>query len=73
MASLPIPSRLPIQGLSAQPGRPSVGGVGESPVFRWISNMDEIQWRVLIDQRIVALINDYCEEIGLDASSFCWA
>jgi integrase len=46
------------------------GGVGESPVFRWISNKDEIQWRLLIDQRIVALIKDYCEEIGLDASSF---
>ena len=45
-------------------------GDGESPVFRWISKKDEIQWRVLIDQRIVALIKDYCEQIGLDPSCF---
>jgi hypothetical protein len=25
---------------------------------------------LLIDQRIVAIIKEYCEEIGLDASSF---
>ena len=46
------------------------GGDGDSPVFRWISKKDEIQWRVLIDQRIVALIKDYCEQIGLDPSCF---
>ena len=46
------------------------GGDGDSPVFRWISKKDEIQWRVLIDQRIVALIKDYCEQIGLDPACF---
>lgn len=46
------------------------GGDGDSPVFRWISKKDEIQWRVLIDQRIVALIKRYCEQIGLDPASF---
>ena len=46
------------------------GGEGDSPVFRWISKKDEIQWRVLIDQRIVALIKDYCEQIGLDPACF---
>ena len=46
------------------------GGDGDSPVFRWISKKDEVQWRVLIDQRIVALIKDYCEQIGLDRDSF---
>ena len=50
--------------------REKSGGVGESPVFRWISKKDEIQWRELIDQRIVAIIKAYCEEIGLDPSSF---
>ncbi len=35
-------------------------------MFRWISKKDEVQWRVLIDQRIVAVIKDYCEQIGLD-------
>ena len=45
-------------------------GDGDSPVFRWISKKDEVQWRVLIDQRIVALIKDYCEQIGLDPTSF---
>ena len=29
-----------------------------------------MQWRVLIDHRIVPLIKDYCEQIGLDPSSF---
>ena len=41
-------------------------GVGESPVFRWISKKDEIQWRLLIDQRIVAIIKRYAKRIGLD-------
>ena len=45
-------------------------GDGDSPVFRWISKKDEIQWRVLNDQRIVALIKDYCEQIGLDPACF---
>ena len=45
-------------------------GDRDSPVFRWISKKDEIQWRVLIDQRIVALIKDYCEQIGLDPACF---
>ena len=45
-------------------------GDDDSPVFRWISKKDEIQWRVLIDQRIVALIKDYCEQIGLDPTGF---
>jgi integrase len=45
-------------------------GEGDSPVFRWISKKDEVQWRVLIDQRIVALIKEYCEAIGLDPSAF---
>ena len=39
-------------------------------MFRWISKKDEVQWRVLIDQRIVALIKDYCEQIGLNPASF---
>jgi integrase len=38
-------------------------GEGESPVFRWISKKDEIEWRVLIDQRIVAIIKHYCATI----------
>jgi integrase len=45
-------------------------GDGDSPLFRWISKKDEIQWRVLIDQRIVAVIKEYCEAIGLDPSDF---
>ena len=45
-------------------------GDGDSSVFRWISKKDEVQWRVLIDQRIVALIKDYCEQIGLDPACF---
>ena len=45
-------------------------GDGDSPVFRWISKKDEIQWRVLIDQRIVAVIKAYCEAIGLDPNDF---
>ena len=35
--------------------RDKSNGTGDSPVFRWISKKDEIQWRVLIDQRIVAI------------------
>lgn len=31
---------------------------------------DEIQWRVLIDQRIVAIIKVYTSKIGLDPTSF---
>ena len=50
--------------LEARPVR--CGGAGDSPVFRWISKKDEIQWRLLIDQRIVAVIKDYCEQICLD-------
>jgi integrase len=46
------------------------GGVGESPVFRWISPRDEIQWRVLIDQRIVAIVKQYCEKVGLDSRNY---
>ena len=45
-------------------------GAGDSPVFRWISKKDEIQWRVLIDQRIVAIIKHYAAEIGLDSRCF---
>ena len=45
-------------------------GEGDSPAFRWISKKDEIQWRVLIDQRIVALIKGYCEQIDFDPSDF---
>ena len=45
-------------------------GEGESPVFRWISKKDVIEWRVLIDQRIVAIVKHYCAEIGHDPSCF---
>jgi integrase len=45
-------------------------GEGESPVFRWISKKDEIEWRVLIDQRIVAILKHYCAEIGHDPACF---
>ena len=45
-------------------------GEGESPVFRWISQKDDIEWRVLIDQRIVAIIKHYCAEIGHDPACF---
>ena len=48
----------------------TAAAAGESPVYRWISNRDEVQWRELIDQRIVAIIKDYCEQIGLDPSLF---
>ena len=44
--------------------------MGESPVFRWISKKDQIEWRVLIDQRIVAIVKAYCDQIGLDPSCF---
>jgi integrase len=50
--------------------REKSGGVGESPVFRWVSKKDDIQFRELIDQRIVALVKEYCEEIGLDPTCF---
>ena len=45
-------------------------GEDESPVFRWISKKDVIEWRVLIDQRIVAIVKQYCAEIGHDPSCF---
>ena len=45
-------------------------GVGDSPVFRWISKKDEIQWRVLIDQRIVAIVKRYASLVGLDPTCF---
>jgi integrase len=45
-------------------------GEGESPVFRWISKKDAIEWRVLTDQRIVAIVKHYCAEIGHDPSCF---
>ena len=43
----------PVQALEAW--RERSNGKGEAPVFRWISPKDEIQWRVLTDQRIVAI------------------
>lgn len=58
----------PVKALEAW--RERSRGVGESPVFRWISKKDEIQWRVLIDQRIVAIIKHYATKIGLDPSCF---
>ena len=45
-------------------------GAGDSPVFRWISKKDEVQWRVLIDQRIVAIIKQYADARGLDSTCF---
>jgi integrase len=39
-------------------------------VFRWISKKDQIQWRVLIDQRIVAIIKFYAAKVGLDPRCF---
>src|SRR6185437_12815870 len=41
-----------------------------SPVFLWLSKKDQIEWQVLIDQRIVAIVKEYCEQIGLDPSCF---
>ena len=61
-------SHCPVAALEAWKARSR--GDGDSPVFRWISQKDEVQWRVLIDQRIVALIKRYCEEIGLDPACF---
>ena len=58
----------PVQALEAW--RTQSGGVGESPVFRWISKKDEIQWRILIDQRIVSIIKRYAKMIGLDEKCF---
>lgn len=58
----------PVKALEAW--RATSQGVGESPVFRWISTKDEIQWRVLADQRIVAIIKNYASRIGLDPSMF---
>ena len=45
-------------------------GSGDSPVFRWIDKKDEIYWRVLIDQRIVAIIKHYAGVVGLDPKCF---
>jgi len=58
----------PVKALEAW--REKSRGVGESPVFRWIGKKDEIQWRVLIDQRIVAIIKHYAAKIGLDPACF---
>ena len=58
----------PVQALEAW--QIQSGGMGESPVFRWISKKDEIQWRILIDQRIVAIIKRYAKMIGLDEKCF---
>ena len=58
----------PVKALEAW--REKSRGTGDSPVFRWISKKDEIQWRVLIDQRIVAIIKHYAEAIGLDSRCF---
>ena len=58
----------PVKALEAW--RETSRGAGSSPVFRWISKKDEIQWRVLIDQRIVAIIKHYADAIGLDSRCF---
>ena len=50
--------------------RAACRGGGSSPVFRWISKKDDIEWRVLIDQRIVAILKHYCAEIGHDPGCF---
>ena len=58
----------PVRALEAWRDK-SIGisvGVSDSPVFRWINKKDEIQWRVLIDQRIVAIVKEYAAKIGLD-------
>ena len=58
----------PVKALEAWKQRSN--GKGEAPVFRWVSPKDEIQWRVLTDQRIVAVIKDYVAQIGLDPISY---
>ena len=58
----------PVKALEAWRDRSK--GTGESPVFRWISKKDQIQWRVLIDQRIVAIIKFYAGQISLDPRCF---
>lgn len=58
----------PVRALEAW--RTTSQGVGESPVFRWISKKDETQWRALIDQRIVAIVKRYASLIGLDPKCF---
>jgi integrase len=60
----------PVKALEAWKEKSVGTAVGDSPVFRWISKKDEIQFRVLIDQRIVAIIKDYAGKIGLDEKSF---
>ena len=61
-------SHCPVAKLEAW--RDRSGGAGESPVFRWISKKDHIERRVLIDQRIVAIVKTYCDQVGLDPSLF---
>jgi integrase len=61
----------PVAALEAWRDRSGGAGAGESPVLRWISKKDEIQWRELIDQRIVAIIKYYAARVGLDAKCFC--
>ena len=58
----------PVKALEAW--RETSRGEGDSPVFRWVSKRDVIQWRVLIDQRIVAIIKWYAAAIGLDSRCF---
>lgn len=64
------PILCPVRALEAWRDK-SVGiAIGDSPVFRWISKKDEIQFRVLIDQRMVAIIKDYAAQIGLDEKCY---
>jgi integrase len=58
----------PVKALEAWRGNSR--GEGETPVFRWISTRDEMKWRVLSDQRIVAIIKHYAGKIGLDSRCF---
>ena len=58
----------PVKALEAW--RETSRGAGDSPVFRWISKKDEVQWRILIDQRIVAIVKHYADAIGLDSRCF---
>jgi integrase len=58
----------PVKALEAWRGQSR--GEGESPVFRYVTARDVIQWRVLTDQRIVAIIKHYAGKIGLDSRCF---
>jgi integrase len=60
----------PVRALEAWKEKSGGADGGTSPVFRWISKKDEIQFRVLIDQRIVAIIKEYAAKIGLDEKCF---